>query len=290
MERLIFTNAQGQTIEFDSEGTYRWTQVSDLGEVGSTFQVTASPYQDGTTPVGDSYFESRAIKVDIIIVSDDLQAAIRQMNTVLNPKVGVAKLTYERNGIRRTLNTVKTRSMPALPGGASRGSGFQISSVLFEAFDPYYSDEEYTEASVSTGGLGLEFPLDITDSFVFDYLNTTGVTVTNGGDVECPVTIVLDGPMASPLEVESITTGEKIVLGLALLANEQLTITTQMDNINVIKKNLMTGAETVAFQYIDIAQTTFFNLTRGTNTLRITANEAEMESAAIRFKQRYVGV
>jgi len=290
MERLIFTNAQGQTIEFDTEGTYRWTQVGDMGGVGSTFQVTASPYQDGATPVGDSYFESRAIKVDIIIVSDNLQAAIRQLNTVLNPKLGTAKLTYERNGIRRTLNTVKTRSMPSLPGGESRGPSFQISSVIFEAFDPYYSDEEYTEASVATGGLGLEFPLDITDSFVFDYLNTNGVTVTNSGDVECPVTIVLDGPMTSPLEVESITTGEKIVLALALLANERLTITTQLDSINVIKTNLTTGAETVAFQYIDIAETTFFNLVRGTNTLRITANEAEMESAAIRFKQRYVGV
>jgi len=290
MERLIYTNALGHSVEFSSAGTYQWTQVDDLGALDASFQTSSSPYQDGTTSVGDPYFEPRVIKVDIQIVSSDLQADIRSLNRILNPKLGMASLSYERDGVKRVLNKVKTRTMPALPGGTSRGIGFQMSSIIFMAFNPYYTDEAYTEASVETGGLGLEFPLNITDSFVFDFLNTTGVTVTNAGDVECPVTIILDGPMASPLEVENITTGEKIVLAATLLANERLMITTEIDNINVIKKNLTTSVETVAFQYIDVAQTTFFYLTMGTNTMRITADEAEMENATIKFKQQYVGV
>lgn len=290
MERLIYTNALGQSVEFGSGGTYQWTQVDDLGSLAALFQTSSSPYQDGTTSIGDPYFEPRIIKVDMQIVSTDLQADIRSLNSILNPKLGLASLAYERNGIKKVLNKVRTRNMPSLPGGSSRGVGFQLSSVIFEAFNPYYTDEDYTEASVSTGGKDLIFPLNISDNFRFDYLNSTGVTVTNAGDVECPVTIILDGPMASPLVVENKTTGEKIVLALALLEDEQLTITTEIDNINVLKKNLSTGVETVAFQYIDVAQTTFFYLAGGTNTMVVTANEAEMESATIKFKQQYVGV
>jgi hypothetical protein len=290
MERLIYTNAIGQSIEFSSGGIYQWTKVDDLGALDASFQTSSSPYQDGTTSVGDPYFEPRVIKLELQIVSTDLQAAIRDLNRILNPKIGMGRLTYERDGVKRVLNKVKTRTMPALPGGESRGVGFQMSSIIFMAFNPYYTDENYTEASVSTGGLGLEFPLNITDTFRFDYLNTTGVTVTNAGDVECPVTIILDGPMTSPLEIQNITTGEKIVLAMDLLENEQLTITTEIDNINVILKDLITGTESVAFQYIDVTQTSFFYLAQGTNTIVITADEAEMESATIKFKQQYVGV
>jgi phage-related protein len=290
MERLIYTNALGQQIIFSNSGTYRWTQVSGLGENAAAFQVTASPYQDGVTPMGAAYFNSRAVKVDLVIVSDDMATAIRDLNRILNPKLGTATLTHEKDGVSKVLNKVNTRVLPTLPGGTSRGIGFQLSSVIFEAFDPLYSDADYTDAEVSTGANVLSFPLDIGSAFVFDYLNTAGVTVTNSGDVECPVTVIFDGPKTAPITVENLTTGEKIVLALSLLADERLTITTGIDNTNVVKTDLNTGAETVAFQYIDVAQTTFFYLAQGTNTLKITAGEAQVEEATVRFKNRYVGV
>lgn len=290
MERLTYTNALGQSVVFSRTGTYRWTQVSDLGELNSAFQVTSSPYQDGVTSVGDSYFESRVIQLDMIIVSDNLIGAIRTLNQVLNPKLGLAKLTYERDGIKRSLDKVKTRTLPALPGGSSRGSTYQISRVTFEAFNPYYADETFNEAEVTTGGLLFEFPLEITDNFEFDFINTLGTLVTNAGDVECPITLIMDGPMSSPLEVINVTTGEKIVLTMALLENERLTITTELENTNVIKTDLNTGTETVAFQYIDVAETTFFSLAKGDNLIKIFAGEAEVEQTTIRFKQQFVGV
>lgn len=290
MERLIYTNAAGQTAIFDEIGVYRWLEVDDLGGLEADFMTSASPFQDGMTSIGDAYFTAKAIKVKFAVVSAELDAALRSLNSILNPKLGLGKLTYERSGKSYVLNKVKTRTMPTLPGTPSRGISYQLTSAVFEAFDPYFTDEEFLAASISTGEICLEFPVNIFDSFVFDYTNTAGITVTNGGDVECPINIILDGPKSSPLTVENTETGEKIVLAMGLLETERLTITTGIDDINVIKEDLITGISAVAFQYIDVAETSFFRLPRGTSTLLITAGEAEVEEATIKYKQRWVGI
>jgi hypothetical protein len=290
MDRLTFINANGQQVEFSNTGTYRWTQVEGLGEGSANLQTTASPYQDGATNVGQAYFNTRTIKVDLVVVSNDVAGAIRQLNSVLNPKIGIGSLTFERDGDAKVLNKVRTRVMPSLPGGESRGIGFQICYFILEAFDPFYEDQTETAATVNTGANVFSFPLAITPQYRFDYTNTSGVLVNNTGDVECPITVILDGPKSSPLEIENLTTGEKIVIAMALLANERLTITTAIDNTNVIKTNLTTGAQTVAFQYIDIAETTFFNLAIGANNIKISAGEAAVEEATVKFKNRFLGV
>ena len=290
MERLIFKNANGQQIEFSNTSDYRWTQVEGLGEGTANMQSTSSPYQDGSTNVGGAYFNTRTIKIDMVVTGSDLKASIRQLNAVLNPKIGLGSLTVDRDGDIKVLGKVRTRVLPSLPGGESRGIGFQVCYIIFEAFDPFYEDQTETEATLITGANVFSFPLSITSSYRFDYTNTTGVTVTNTGDVECPITVILDGPKSSPITIENMTTGDKIVISLEILENERMTITTAIDNINVLKTDLMTGIETVAFQYIDVSQTEFFNLVSGANTIRITANEAEVEEATIKFKIRYVGV
>ena len=291
MERLTFTNAQSEQIEFNKTGTYRWTRVTDLGGAEAVQQTTASPYQDGRTPVGDPLFLSRVIQIEFIVVASDTATDLRELNRILNPKLGSGTLTYERGGVQRMLQQVRARSLPTLPGGdKSRGQGFQLTSITLEAFDPFYADPNETDASVATGGNSFEFPLNLSDTFVFDFTNTAGVTVVNSGDVESPVTIVLDGPKSNPLEIENVTTGEKIVLALAVASGERLTITTEPDNLNVILEDLAAETETVAFQYIDVAETTFWQLARGSNNIRITAGEAQVEEATIKYRNKYVGV
>jgi len=290
MERLTFTNAQSEQIEFNKTGTCRWTSITDLGAAEVAFQTTASPYQDGRTPVGEPLFLPRAIQIQFLIVSSNIPAALRELNRILNPKLGNGTITYERDGFTRMLQKVRARVLPSMPGGRSRGLGFQMTSVTLEAFDPFYADVAETEAGVDTGGNYFEFPLNITEDFVFDYINTAGVIVTNSGDVESPITIVLDGPKSAPLEIENVTTGEKIVLALELLEGERLTITTEPDNLNVILTDIGTGSDFVAFQYIDVAQTTFWQLARGQNNIKIAAGEAEVEEATVKYRNKYVGV
>lgn len=290
MDRLIFTNANGQQIEISNASSYKWTNVEGLGEASVSLQTTTSPYQDGATNVGGAYFNTRTIKIDLVISDPDLAVATRRLNAVLNPKLGLGTLTLDRDGDVKVLSKVRTRMLPSLPGGESRGAGFQVSYVIFEAFDPLYEDQGETEATVNTGANVFGFPLAIGTAYRFDYTNTIGIQVNNTGDVECPITVILDGPKSSPLMIDNMTSGKKIVVTMDLLANERLTITTAVDNTNVVKTNTSTGVETVAFQYIDVAQTDFFSLAIGSNTLRITAGEAEVEEATVKFKNRYVGV
>jgi len=290
MERLIFTNARGQTVIFSNTGTYRWTNVDDLGGLTATSQTSTGPYQDGATPEGEAYLESKILTLELLITSRDLKAAIRNLNSILNPKLGIGKLTYEIDGNAKEFDKVRTRMLPSLLGQGNRGYGFQITSVMFEVFDPIYKDVNYTEAQIVSGGNFFSFPLNITDSFEFDFLNTNGVTVTNRGDIEAPLTIIMDGPLSSPVVIENMSTGEKIVTQLAIAEGERLTVITEPDNLNVLKTIISTGEETVAFQYIDTEETEFFNLQHGTNTLRITAAGAEVGEATIKFKNRYVGV
>lgn len=290
MDRLIYTNAIGQIVEFSPTSKYKLQSITDLGGTDVINRSISSPFQDGSSPVGDSYFNSRLLRVEIATFSNDLVSDLRGLDTILNPKIGNGELKFEQNGDARVLSPVKIRQMPTRLRGKDHGKTFQISSLIFEAFNPFYTDSLFNETNVTTGANVFSFPVNITDTFIFDYLNEEGIIAINEGDVECPVTIIFDGPQTAPLQVENITTGEKIVISLSLEVDERLTITTNIEDTNVILTNLSTGEETVAFQYIDVAQTTFFQLVKGINNIKISANEAAIEEATVRFKNRYVGV
>lgn len=291
MEKLIFTNANGQEIEFSNTSSYKWTQVDDLGASSVELQRTTSPFQDGSTNVSGAYFNSRTIKIDLVVVDyTDLNATFRNLNNILNPKLGLGFLSYYRDNDVKVLNKVRTRVLPSMLGGDSRDFGTQKTSIIFEVFDPLYSDLQNTEEIIAANELLFRFPIDITDAYEFDLLYADGKPIYNIGDTDCPITLIVDGAITQPLKIENTTTGEKIVIGLDLLDNERLIITTEVDNINVIKTNLITGIKTIAFEYIDIAQTSFFYLVTGENKIKVTANEGDVETAMIRFKNRYVGV
>lgn len=291
MEKLIFTNANGQEIEFSNTSSYKWTQVDDLGASSVELQRTTSPFQDGSTNVSGAYFNSRTIKIDLVVVDYiDLNTTFRNLNNILNPKLGLGSLSYYRDNDVKVLNKVRTRVLPSMLGGDSRDFGTQKTSIIFEVFDPLYSDSVATEEVIAANELLFKFPLDIVEPYTFDLLYANGKPIYNNGDTDCPLTVIVDGAITKPLKVINNTTGEQIVIGLDLLDNERLTITTEMDNINVIKKNLITGVETTAFEYIDITQTTFFYLKTGENKIKVTANKGDVETALIVFKNRYVGV
>lgn len=290
MERLIFTNAKGQSLTFSNTGTFRWIDVDDLGGLEAVGQTSVAPYQDGVTPEGSAFFESKVVSLEILIASNDRSSALRELNSVLNPKLGIGRLTFEIGEQKREYGKVRTRTLPTLPSGKKRGIGYQMTVVIFEVFDPVFTDADYTTEALVSGDSALEFPFGITDEFIFDYLNKDGAPIRNDGDLETPVIIEVDGPLTSPVVIENTLTGKKIVTQLDIAEGESLTVITEPDNLNVLKTDIATNESAVAFQYIDIAQTEFFTLVQGLNTIQITANEAEVAEARIKYKQRYVGV
>lgn len=287
---MTFTNARGDSVEFSAASKYRWLSVDDLGGAEAVQQTVASPYQDGVTATGDSYYMMRTLDVTLAVIDADLRTAIRDLNTALNPKLGMGTLLYEDGPVRRSLDRVKVRKLPTLPDGGSRGARVQLTHILFDAYDPLYTDGVDTEVVLGTSGDSFSFPLDITDSFEFDYVSAGGVPVVNGGDVPCPLTITIEGPVAAPLVVENLTTGEKVVVDIAVLAGESLHISTGVADTSVILEDTATGERVSAFQYIDVAQTTFFLLGLGVNYISVTADGEPSNSATIRYRQRYLGL
>lgn len=287
---MTFTNARGDSVEFSAASKYRWLSVDDLGGAEAVQQTVASPYQDGVTATGDSYYMMRTLDVTLAVIDADLRTAIRDLNTALNPKLGMGTLLYEDGPVRRSLDRVKVRKLPTLPDGGSRGARVQLTHILFDAYDPLYTDGVDTEVVLGTSGDSFSFPLDITDSFEFDYVSAGGVPVVNGGDVPCPLTITIEGPVAAPLVVENLTTGEKVVVDIAVLAGESLHISTGVADTSVILEDMATGERVSAFQYIDVEQTTFFLLGLGVNYISVTADGETSNSATIRYRQRYLGL
>lgn len=287
---MTFTNARGDSVEFSAASKYRWLSVDDLGGAEAVQQTVASPYQDGVTATGDSYYMMRTLDVTLAVIDADLRTAIRDLNTALNPKLGMGTLLYEDGPVRRSLDRVKVRKLPTLPDGGSRGARVQLTHILFDAYDPLYTDGVDTEVVLGTSGDSFSFPLDITDSFEFDYVSAGGVPVVNGGDVPCPLSITITGPVAAPLVVANLTTGQIIVVDIAVLAGEKLHVSTGVADTSVILEDTATGERVSAFQYIDVAQTTFFLLGLGVNYISVTADGEPSNSATIRYRQRYLGL
>ena len=287
---MTFTNARGDSVEFSAASKYRWLSVDDLGGAEAVQQTVASPYQDGVTATGDSYYMMRTLDVTLAVIDADLRTAIRDLNTALNPKLGMGTLLYEDGPVRRSLDRVKVRKLPTLPDGGSRGARVQLTHILFDAYDPLYTDGVDTEVVLGTSGDSFSFPLDITDSFEFDYVSAGGVPVVNGGDVPCPLSITITGPVAAPLVVANLTTGQIIVVDIAVLAGEKLHVSTGVADTSVILEDTATGERVSAFQYIDVAQTTFFLLGIGVNYISVTADGEPSNSATIRYRQRYLGL
>lgn len=288
---LTYTNARGEFVSFDTKAPYRLLSVDDLGGLEAVQQTVQSPYQDGVTPVGEAYFDMRTLDVKVAILSPNMTDAIRNLNAILNPRIGLGSLLYWVDGLARSLDKVKIRTMPSLPDDpGSAGFSIQIVHIFFDAYDPLYTDGTDTVITVESGSDLLEFPLDIVAGMEFDTISVGDVVATNVGDVAAPFSLGIDGPTDAPLVVTNDTTGEKITINAALLGGERLTITTGIGDTNVILSDLATGEAESAFQYIDIANTTFFLLVPGNNRLTVTVAGTDAESVTIRFRNRYVGI
>jgi hypothetical protein len=290
MEKLIYINKLGREIELSRESRFKIREIEGLGGLTSSFMTTTGPFQDGSTCVDNGYFESRLITIEFAIVSDNLTEDIRDLNSILNPKLGDGVLKYVKDSVTRTLRGIKTKVLPELPTGKDRGISFQVSSVIFECFDPYFVDDTETESEVASQYDLFIFDLSLSDSYIFDQSGSIGLDVMNIGDVPAPVTVLIEGPLSAPITVINTTTGESIIISTSVPAGSRLIIDTDLKKIDVRIIDITTGAESSAFQYIDIAQTVFWSLVPGTNNLVFTHGEELAESVLVKHRNRFVGV
>ena len=292
MERLTYTNINGDTIVFSQESVYKWFGVEGLGGLESMFQTDKTVFEDGETIINDGTFNSKVFVLNFNLISSSIYVHLRDLNRILNPRLGSGTLKYETGtGITRVFNEVRVRRMPSLSASSARRAGFQPSIITFNIFDPVYYDEFFSIRTLVTQQASFEFPLEI-DSIMgiqFGTIFAQGFPIPNLGDLDTPVRLTLNGPLTSPIVIRNSTTSQEIVVETSIASDEFLEVNTDTRDIDVVRI-LADGTRQRAFNFLNVDLTDFWQLQPGENNIILTSGGTLLEDTIIRWKNKYVGI
>ena len=286
---IKYENANGKQIELSSD-KYRLTSINGVGGPDTDVQTQKAAYQDGTTYI-DTLLENRDIDFEIAIIAidnEELYELRRHLVEVFNPKLGPGTLTYEYHGKKRKIQTV-TDKAPEFPSTLNRR--YQPAIVNLICPDPCWQEVELRGERLGDLVEKMTFPLMLSPTEPYD--TTFGrrgyeALLVNGGDVDCPVTIVFRGPAEQP-QITNLTTDEFIKVNQTLQSNERLEVTTEFGNkrAEIIDDD---GNVQNAFHYLDL-ESTFWQLKPGDNYITFFADvDRDQAAVTIRYRNRYVGI
>jgi Phage tail protein len=287
MQRIIYTNARGQSVELKSSAPFLLQSIDGLGDVDADIQTQKAPFQDGSTYI-DSVLQERAISLEIAILTAGKPALLQQrqfLASVFNPKLGPGKLRYENDETIREIEAVPD-GVPAFPSGqGNRGPKFQKALVNLLCPEPFWLDEFSTSEKMSYILGGLSFPLRLGTSFAQRGYKKV---LYNKGDVPTPVTIEFYGPATNPV-VWNRTIGEFIRVSRTLAETDKLVITTDFGKKSVTIENA-NGSKTNVFNWIDL-ESTFWQLVPGDNIIEYGSDsDATKSRVIVSYKNRYLSV
>ena len=278
MQRIIFTNARGQSVELKSSAPFLLQSINGLGDVDADIQIQKAPFQDGSTYI-DSVLQERPISLEVVILADKsiLLEKRQYLASVFNPKLGKGVLRYENGETIREIEAVPD-GVPTFPSGQdNRGPTFQKALVNLICPNPYWKSTEITE----------EPTFEPLFQFPFEGVFEIGVQrdlriIMNDGDAPTPVFIEFHGPAVNPMIVNR-TTGEFIKVNQTLGENEIMEIDTTPGKKSVyfIQPD---GTKRNVFNWIDL-ESTFFQLVVGENEIEYSA-DSDIQGAIVNISYR----
>lgn len=289
IEKLIYTNERGESVEFSHASVYHTNEVSGLSDIRNAIYSTSSMGQDGDTFLG-SRIQSRDIEIVGNIArknKDEAVALRRNLNHVLNPQIG-ATLTYEYGDFRRVIEC-RVDNAPVFP---SKAAVFKEYTVQLVCHNPFWHDEAESKEDIASWIGGLEFELEIPMDTGMEMgwrEPSLIINVFNSGDVKSGVRIDFRaiGTVVNP-SLLNIETGEFIKVNYTLEAGDVLSVSTYYGKKEVILK---TGLDTVdAFRYLDV-DSSYIQLEVGDNLFRCDAQgNVEGLEVSIYHNNQYLGV
>lgn len=286
MRRLRYTNPSGVEILL-SDAFYGIKSATGLGVPQVAIQEKKAPFQDGSTYI-DELLEPREIVVEGSIntgVLIDIYRYRREMVAALNPKLGPGTLIYENDNASWLLEGVSPLG-PVFPN-RNANEGSQKWQITFHCYDPYWKNVNTKEYTLEGEGT---------------------VSMSNLGDVSCPIDLVVYGPIQNPKVINN-TTGEYIQIIKTFAADEFAIISTRFGaktisimsaetpliefddyEITVDGVALSTITRTNGMQYLNLLST-FFDLAVGANELElIDAGSNTGMSMTVSYRERFLGV
>ncbi|KGR74900.1 hypothetical protein CD33_14185 [Ureibacillus sinduriensis BLB-1 = JCM 15800] len=284
MEKVIFKNSRGQSIELTNRLPFLLESVEGRGEVGADIQLQSAPFQDGATFI-DTTLTTRSLALNVSLIAksrDGLNDLRHKISTVFNPKLGLGKLIYSNGNVEREIEVVVDGS-PAFPVGDAKGRWFQRTVINLIAPNPFWE-------GVAVDNYKLE---DFVGNFRFKFrfpvrFATRGDSraLINKGDVPTPIRVEFRGPVTNP-KITNVTTGEFIKVNATIPANYKLILNTSFGNkrVEIIAPD---GVVQNAFHYIDL-ESTFFSLDIGENRFGFITEGGNPE-VYVEYKHRYLSV
>jgi hypothetical protein len=290
MQKVIITNARGQSVELGSKAPYRLESLEGTGGVKVIAQTTKSPFQDGESYINDtSDVRDLSFIVQIVAKTNEEMFTLRQsLLKVLSSKFAPFTVLYKYYGGEKLIKARVESPPKFLTGKTNSFTGFQRTTFQLLCPNPFWRDTFESSQEMADWIGGLQFGLMLPTMFSGRSSRTNKV-ITNSGDVPTPITFEFLGEAVNPA-INNVVTGEYIKVNRTLQTNERLIITTEFGNKKVILSNTETGVEEDAFAQIDLGST-FFQLSPGENQLNYGADAGkENAKVLIRWKNYYSGV
>ena len=219
MQKLVFTNANGESIDFTDFENFGVTSWEGFANVGQDVQSQTVPFHDGSVYI-DTLLNDRDLSITVAI-NDHGNIRRRyelrsKLISILNPKMGLGKLVYTNDYLSKQISVAT--AIPVFPTKNLDDRGTLKCTISFTANDPYWEDlddkriliQPYKETAFTVEG-----DLEVSPSkihFIYDSnlnRNFKIRNITNGSEFSAMTTNFNGSKPAFKMAVADLSFGKK---------------------------------------------------------------------------------
>lgn len=196
MQKLVFENSNGVTVDLTDFEKYGITDWSGLSECSMNIQSQQVPFNDGSVFL-DALLQDRTLSFTVAVNDGgDLQKRYelkRELISILNPKLGEGYLYYTNDYLSRKIKCIP--EVPTFPTKNMDNAGTLKASISFTACNPYWESLEEKSETLKAGEVK---------------------TIVNNGDVSAQVEIeILNWGCKNP-KIFNLTNSKKLTVNKEL--------------------------------------------------------------------------
>lgn len=274
MKKIVCENNKNDKIAFTYDFPYFLKTIDGIYKVSGNVTTVSSAFG-----IGESYSGTSIKKRPIVItgiIKDNFKER-RQLLYKMFPLKTEGTLYYYEDDIKRKI-TYEVEDVDIEEKGIPR-----VFTISLICPNPYFTDLEESQVSMATWTPRFCFPMISEQGIGMEFATknvTTMGTVINGTNIDFGVTIhfIAHGNVVNPYIV-NVETQEQILINIEMEAGDEIIITTQRGNKNVILiRDYKSVSENI--NYLMEYGSKFLQMHAGNNTLRAgsKANEENLET------------
>lgn len=284
MRKITCVNNNGLSVVFmydHDETEFFLVSTEGIYKVKNNVNTTQNATTDGSTYSGDA-LEERNITILVNIRRNHQQN--RDMLERVLKLHSEGTLYHEENGrTRRIEYYVEDIDIP--DNGVIRTATIQLKCP-----DPYFKDEEATHIEMASWESGWEFPFEIPEEGMeFGTRSKETIKVVDNNSttaIGIQMTIVAEDTVINPT-IMNVTTGETLKLLCEMKSDDEIIITTQQGNIDVVM--IRDGKKTDYNWTVDEENEGYIQLETGRNYINYKADDGgDYMNVNFDFENRYV--